>query len=140
MASNLLNFELFINFVACCKKWRVPWADPVEGDRGVLTPLKNHKNIGFLSNTDPDPLKNHQASIQCLVIIGTPAKCHSNGVSLAGGCWPDFSGIWIHSLTKKSWTLSEKIFWIRSWFLQHRQIEIVTINKHVSSLNKIQLS
>ena len=23
--------------------------------------LKNHKNIGFLSNTGPDPLKNHKA-------------------------------------------------------------------------------
>ena len=25
-------------------------------------PLKNHKNLGFLSNTDPDPLKNHKAT------------------------------------------------------------------------------
>ena len=24
--------------------------------------LKNHKNIGFLSNTGPDPLKNHKAA------------------------------------------------------------------------------
>ena len=24
--------------------------------------LKNHKNIGFLSNTGPDPLKNHKAT------------------------------------------------------------------------------
>ena len=41
-------------------------------------PPKNHKNIGFSSNTGPDPLKNHsyQASIQCLAIIGTPAKRH----------------------------------------------------------------
>ena len=27
---------------------------------GVLDPLKNHKNIGFLSNTGPDPLKKSQ--------------------------------------------------------------------------------
>ena len=27
------------------------------GEEGVRTPLKNHKNIGFLSNTGPDPLK-----------------------------------------------------------------------------------
>ena len=27
------------------------------GQEGVWTPLKNHKNIVFLSNTDPDPLK-----------------------------------------------------------------------------------
>ena len=25
-------------------------------------PLKNHKNIGFLSNTGPDPLKNYKAA------------------------------------------------------------------------------
>ena len=25
-------------------------------------PLKNHKNIWFLSNTGPDPLKNHKAT------------------------------------------------------------------------------
>ena len=25
-------------------------------------PLNNHKNIGFLSDTDPDPLKNHKAT------------------------------------------------------------------------------
>ena len=24
--------------------------------------LKNHKNIGFLSNTGPDPMKNHKAT------------------------------------------------------------------------------
>ena len=40
--------------------------------------LKNHKNIGFSSNTGPDPLKNrsYQASIQCWAIIGTQAKRH----------------------------------------------------------------
>ena len=32
-----------------------------KGRRGVWAPLKNHKNIGFLSNTGPDPLKNHKA-------------------------------------------------------------------------------
>ena len=32
------------------------------GGQGVRTPLpKNHKNIGFLSNTSPDPLKNHKS-------------------------------------------------------------------------------
>ena len=53
---------------------------------GGQDPLENHKNIGFLSKIDPDPLKNHknyQASIQCRAIIGTPAKRHLNGVSLA---------------------------------------------------------
>ena len=33
------------------------------GGQEVLTPtLNNHKNIGFLSNTGPDPLKNHKAT------------------------------------------------------------------------------
>ena len=31
-------------------------ADPEGGGR-VQTPLKNHKNIGFLRNSGPDPLK-----------------------------------------------------------------------------------
>ena len=50
------------------------------GDRGQGSgpPLKNHKNIGFSSNTGRDPLKNRccQAIIQCWAIIGTPAKRH----------------------------------------------------------------
>ena len=37
------------------------WADPEGGGTGGLgsppPPLKNHKNIGFLSNTGPDPLE-----------------------------------------------------------------------------------
>ena len=32
------------------------------GGTGGLDPLKNHKNLGFLSNTGPDPLKNHKAT------------------------------------------------------------------------------
>ena len=32
------------------------------GDRGLDPLLKNHKNIGFLSNTGLDPLKNHKAT------------------------------------------------------------------------------
>ena len=38
------------------------WVDPDGEGTGVWTPLKNHKNIGFLSNTGPDPLKNHKAA------------------------------------------------------------------------------
>ena len=32
------------------------------GEQEVQNPLKNHKNIGFLSNTGPDPLKNLKAT------------------------------------------------------------------------------
>ena len=49
------------------------------GGQGVRTPppppLKNHKNIGFLSNTGSDPLKNYNA---------TKSTFNLNGVSLAG--------------------------------------------------------
>ena len=60
-------------------------ADPVM-DRGP-NPLINHKNIGFLSNTGPEPhKKNHsqgyKASVQGLAIIGPPVnKRRSFGVS-----------------------------------------------------------
>ena len=38
-------------------------ADPGGGgDKGIWTPLKNHKNIGFSGNTGLDPLKNHKAT------------------------------------------------------------------------------
>ena len=32
------------------------------GDRGSETPLKNHKFIGFPSNSGPDPHGNHKAA------------------------------------------------------------------------------
>ena len=57
------------------------------GTGGPDTPLKNHKNIGSLSNFGPDPLKNHktyQVSIQCLATIGPSAKRHLNGDLLTG--------------------------------------------------------
>ena len=40
-----------------------PWYVQVKrGDRGPGTPLKNHKNKGFLSNTGLNPLENHKAT------------------------------------------------------------------------------
>ena len=52
---------------------------------GGLVPMKNHKNIGFDSITDLDPLKNQKsygASIQCWAIIGTPVKPIENKQSI----------------------------------------------------------
>ena len=47
------------------------------GYRGSDTPSpEKHKNIGFLRNTGPDPLKNYK--------VTKPAKCHLNDVLLAG--------------------------------------------------------
>ena len=42
-----------------------------EGNRGSL--LENHKNIGFLSNTGTDPLKNHTATKPAFN-VGPPFK------------------------------------------------------------------
>ena len=55
------------------------------GERGSGTPsLKNYKNIGFSSNTGPDPLKNRKATkpaLKCWAIIewcfaGVPMMAH----------------------------------------------------------------
>ena len=56
-------------------------ADPEGwGDRPV--PLKNHKIIGFSSNTGPDPLKNHKHSM--LGHHRHASKTPFNGISLEG--------------------------------------------------------
>ena len=59
------------------------------GGHGVQTPSpRKSQNIGFLSSTDPDPLKKNKATkhagIQCRAILGWPAKRNLNGVLLAG--------------------------------------------------------
>ena len=49
-------------------------------------PLKNHKNIGFLSNTGPDPFKITKLLIQhsMLVYHRRASETPLNGVSLVG--------------------------------------------------------
>ena len=56
--------------------------------------LKKHKNIGFLSNTGPNPLGNHKA-IKPAFNVGPSLACQRNTA---------FSGIWIlsPSLTEKN--------------------------------------
>ena len=91
---------------------QVPAMGGSRGGQKVCTPLKNHKNIGFPSNIDPDPLKSqsYQASIQWWAIIDTPAKRHFNiGVSLMGRWWPNLVAF-RSSLT----TPSDNMFWIRA--------------------------
>ena len=75
-----------------------------EGGQGFRTPPppENHKNIWYRSNTVPEKSQSYQASIQCWAIIGTPAKRHLNGVSLAGRRWSADSGIWILSSLPKN--------------------------------------
>ena len=70
----------------------LPCADP-EGGQGVPTihsptPLKNHKNIGFLSNTDLDPLKKQKATKPAFNV--GPSSAHQMVFP-----WLPFSAIWI---------------------------------------------
>ena len=47
----------------------------------------NHKNIGFVSNTGPDPLKNHKATKPAFNVEPSSArqrKTYKYGVSVAG--------------------------------------------------------
>ena len=80
------------------------------GGAGGPDPLKNHKNIGFLSNTCPDPLKDRKAA---KTAFNFGHHRYASETSLASRWWPDFSDIWIHALTKISWIPSDKTFWIR---------------------------
>ena len=62
------------------------------GGQGVRTPppLKNHKNLGFLSNTDPDPLKNHKAT-KPTFNIGLSSTRQRNAIQMAFR-WRDDDG------------------------------------------------
>ena len=48
---------------------------------GPPPPLNNHKNIGFLSNTGPDPLKNHKATKPAFNVGQTSARQCNASVS-----------------------------------------------------------
>ena len=67
------------------------------GDRGFGPSEKSQKYRVSLQYWSRSPVKSqsYQASIQCWASICPPKKRYFNGVSLAGQCWPIFSGIWI---------------------------------------------
>ena len=56
------------------------------GGSGGPNPLQNNKNIGFLCNTGPDPMKKHKATKPAFNVgpFCPPSKRHFNGVSLVG--------------------------------------------------------
>ena len=99
-----------------------------KGDMGSGPPSpKNQNNIGFLSNTCPDPLKNHKATKLAFNVgpsSAPPAKRHLNGVSLVGRYWLEFSAILILSpLTIKKNCHLHPLWQI---FLDQRMINAVT--------------
>ena len=120
----------------------VPYADTEEvgWGRGSGPPptLKNHKNIRSPSNTGPDPLTIttlYQASIQCWVIIGTPAfRKRADDCPLIV-----VFGTFLPPSTKpKTKTLSKldpsgKTFWIRAC-IQPQNIGCLCSISHKTSL------
>ena len=98
------------NLVRLCVRWKehfrqvpsfrcMPWADPL-GGQGVPTPLKNHKNIGFPSNTD-----HHKAT--------KPAFNGGPLSTMAFRWWAD-GGPFLVAFRSSLTTPSDKMFWIRA--------------------------
>ena len=72
-------------------------ADPEGVTRGPdptpPPPLKNHKNIGFLSNSGPDPLKNYEAT-EPAFNVGLSSAPQPNAILMAF-CWRADDGLLI---------------------------------------------
>ena len=72
---------------------------------------EDHKAVGFLSNTSPDPLENHE---------DTKSAFNVEPSSPADDSPLPISGIWTHSPTKKQLVdPSDKTFWICASFVAH---------------------
>ena len=80
-------------------------------------PLESYKNIGFLSNTGLDPIKHHTATKPAFNVWPSLAR-QLNAISVAFRWSADDCPILVvfgsTHLLKKSWTPSEKTFWIRT--------------------------
>ena len=71
----------------------VSWADPEGGGEGGQeaqrpgppAPLKNHKNIGFLSNTGRIPEKATKPAFN----VGPSSACQRNAISMVFRWWGD---------------------------------------------------
>ena len=62
-----------------------------DGGPGGRTPsLENHKSIGFLGKTGPDPMKNHKATKPAFN-VGPSSVRQRNGISMALRWWVDNS-------------------------------------------------
>ena len=101
-------------------------------------PQKNHKNIGFLRNSGPDLLKNHEAT-EPVFNVGPSSARQRNAIEMAFRWRADDSPLKVvfrsshPSSTKKkttnkkscqSWTPSDKIFWIRACIHYLARVEV----------------
>ena len=61
------------------------WCGGGGGGRGSGHSLKKHKNIGFLSNTGPDPIN---TAIKPAFNVGQSSARQRNAISMVGRWWP----------------------------------------------------
>ena len=86
-------------------KSAVPFMRGSRGRGRVSVPPENHKNIGFLSNAGPNPLKNHRA-FKPTLNVGLSSARQRNAIKMAVRWRADifaFSGIGSHHQLKKSY-------------------------------------
>ena len=110
--------------IGCCKiSVHAQGPDGGMGPDPPPPPLKNHKNIGFLSNTGPDPLNNHKATKPEFHV--QPFRWRTDDSPLIVVV---FGSSLLPSLTKKccqSWITSGKTFWIRAWCVYRHILHVV---------------
>ena len=104
---------------------RYACADP-EGRTGGPDHLKNHKNIGFSSNIDLDPLKITKLPSQHLLV---GHYRHASETRFTGGLmiapFSDISTLCPSHTTKKRRSVLDplfKTFWIRAWYVSNYHV------------------
>ena len=89
---------------------------------GSPPPLNYHKNIGFLSNTGPDPLKITKLPSHSPVPVSKrPFQWHFAGGPMMARFKCCLGSLSPHQKGKKrcqSWTPSGKTLWIHAWLLK----------------------
>ena len=113
-------------------------ADPKWGGQGVRTPLENRKNIAFLSNTGPDPLKitklprqhsmlGHQRHV-------TETPFYLNGVSLAGWWFVCLLILLLYVPSQQLWSWRDGQFNLPYFFLGRLMKAVYQKFVHILSL------
>ena len=75
----VIPYEIVNGFDACIHAQIQIGGGGGGGGQGLQTPLKNRKNIVFLSNTGPDHLKNHKATKPALN-VGLSSACQRSAI------------------------------------------------------------
>ena len=100
------------------------------GDRvsGPPPPLKNHKNIGFPTNIDPDPLKITKLNQSQHSMVGHNISMPGNAISMAFRWGVNPLSHHQQKKNSQSWTPSAKTFWIRACSVDQDQTALVGVD------------